>query len=84
VEGEVVTRECRYSVAVAVALTVNVLAIIYAAVSLFGGDSPVRWLFFDVAVLFSAVADIYDNLCRRFSSVVMHIISTLVALKVAL
>jgi len=56
----------------------------YAAVRLFGDYSLVRWLFFDVAVLFSAVADIYDNLCRRFSAVVMHIISTLVALKAAL
>ena len=77
------TRECRYSVAVAVALTVNVLVLVYAAVRLFGGDSPVRWLFFDVAVLFFAVADIYGDLCRRFSAVVMHIISTLVALKAA-
>ena len=79
-----VTRRCKPSVAVVVAFTVNILVLVYAAVRLFGDYSQVRWLFFDVAVLFSAVADIYDNLCRRFSSVVMHIISTLVALKVAL
>jgi len=78
-----VTRECKPSVAVAVALTVNVVVLMYVAVGLFGGDSPVRWLFFDVAVLFFAVADIYGDLCRRFSAVVMHIISTLVALKAA-
>ena len=82
-ESEVVTRECKYSVAVAVALTVNVVVLMYAAVSIFGDDSPVRWLFFYVAILFSAVADIYDDLCRRFSSVVMYIISTLTALKAA-
>jgi len=84
VEGEVVTRRCKPSVAVAVALTVNVLVLVYAAVRLFGDYSPVRWLFFDVAVLFFAVADIYDDLCRRFSSVVMYIVSTLTALKAAL
>jgi len=80
----VVTRECKYSVAVAVVVTVNALAIIYAVVSLFGDDSPVRWLFSEVAILFFAVADVYSDLCRRFSAVVMHIISTLVALKAAL
>ena len=45
-EGEVVTRRCKPSVAVAVALTVNVVVLMYVAVGLFGGDSPVRWLFF--------------------------------------
>jgi len=83
VEGEVVTRECKYSVAVAVALTVNVVVLMYAAVRLFGDYSLVRWLFFDVAILFFAVADIYDDLCRRFSATVMYIISTLTALKAA-
>ena len=83
-EGEVVTRRCKPSVAVAVALTVNAVVLVYAAVRLFGDYSPVRWLFFDVAVLFFAVADIYDDLCRRFSSVVMYIVSTLTALKAAL
>jgi len=77
----VVTRGCRHSVAVAVALTVNVVVLMYAAVGLFVVYSPMRWLFFDVAVLFFAVADIYDDMCRRFSAVVMHIISTLTALK---
>ena len=77
------TRECKPSVAVAVALTVNVLVLVYAAVRLFGDYSLVRWLFFDVAVLFFAVADIYDDLCRRFSAAVMHIVSILTALKAA-
>jgi len=76
-----VTKECRYSVAVAVALTVNVLALVYAVVGLFGDGSVVRWLFVEVAVLFFVVADVYSDLCRRFSAVVMHIISTLTALK---
>ena len=79
-----VTRECKPSVAVAVALTVNVVVLMYVAVGLFAVYSPVRWLFFDVAVLFFVVADVYSDLCRRFSAVVMHIISTLVALKAAL
>jgi 3'-phosphoadenosine 5'-phosphosulfate sulfotransferase (PAPS reductase)/FAD synthetase len=80
----VVTRRCKHSVAVVVAFTVNILVLMYAAVRLFGDYSPVRWLFFDVAVLFSAVADIYDDLCSKFSSVVMYIVSTLTALKAAL
>jgi hypothetical protein len=79
----VVTRECKPSVAVAVALTVNVVVLVYAAVRLFGDYSPMRWLFFDVSVLFFAVADIYGDMCRRFSAAVMHIISTLTALKAA-
>jgi len=78
-----VTRECKPSVVAAVALTVNVLVLVYAAVGLFAVYSQVRWLFFDVAVLFFAVADIYDDMCRRFSAAVMHIISTLTALKAA-
>jgi len=80
----VVTRECRYSVVAAVALAVNVLALVYAVVSLFGNYSVVRWMILELAVLFLVAADIYDSLCRRFSAVVMHIISTLVALKAAL
>ena len=83
-EGEVVTRRCKPSVAVVVALAVNVLALVYAIVSLFGNYSVVRWLILESAVLFLVAADIYDSLCRRFSAVVMHIISTLVALKAAL
>ena len=79
-----VTRECRYSVAVVVALTVNILALVYAVVSIFGNYSVARWLSLELAVLFLVVADIYDNLCRRFSAVVMHVISVLVALKAAL
>ena len=78
------TRRCKHSVAVVVAFTVNILVLVYATVRLFGDYSPVRWLFFDVAILFSAVADIYDDLCSKFSSVVMYIVSTLVALKAAL
>ena len=78
------TRRCKPSVAVVAVFTVNILVLVYAAVRLFGDYSQVRWLFFDVAVLFSAVADIYDDLCRRFSSVVMYIVSTLTALKAAL
>ena len=79
-----VTRECRYSVAVAVALTVNAVVLVYAIVSIFGNYSVARWMILELAVLFIVVADIYDSLCRRFSAVVMHIISTLVALKAAL
>ena len=79
-----VTRECKYSVAVAVALTVNVVVLVYAIVSIFGNYSVARWLSLELAVLFFVVADIYDNLCRRFSAVVMHVISVLVALKAAL
>ena len=77
------TKECRYSVAVAVALTVNVVVLMYAAVGLFVVYSQVRWLFFEVALLFFVAADIYGDLCRRFSAVVMHIISTLTTLKAA-
>jgi len=79
-----VTRRCKPSVAVAVALTVNVVVLVYAIVSIFGNYSVARWMILELAVLFLVVADIYDNLCRRFSAVVMHIISTLVALKAAL
>ena len=78
------TRRCKPSVAVAVALTVNVVVLVYAIVSIFGNYSVARWMILELAVLFLVVADIYDNLCRRFSAVVMHIISTLVALKAAL
>ena len=79
-----VTRECKYSVAVAVALTVNVVVLVYAIVSIFGNYSVARWMILELAVLFIVAADIYDSLCRRFSSVVMYIISTLTALKAAL
>ena len=75
------TRECKPSVAVAVALTVNVVVLMYVAVGIFVVYSPVRWLFFEVAVLFFAVADIYGDLCRRFSAAVMHVVSVLTALK---
>ena len=78
-----VTRECKPSVAVAVVLTINVLVLVYAAVGLFVVYSPMRRLFFDVAVLFFAVADIYRDLCRRFSAAVMHVVSVLTALKAA-
>jgi len=78
-----VTRECKPSVAVAVALTINVVVLVYAVVGLFAVYSPMRWLFFDVAVLFFAVADIYGDLCRRFSAAVMHVVSVLTALKAA-
>jgi len=78
----VVTGECKPSAAVAVALAVNVLVLLFALVSLFAGYSVVRWLYLEVAVLFFAVADIYGDMCHRFSAAVMHVISTLVALKV--
>ena len=76
------TGECKPSAAVAVALAVNVLVLLFALVSLFAGYSVVRWLYLEVAVLFFAVADIYGDMCHRFSAAVMHVISTLVALKV--
>ena len=77
-----VTEECKPSAAVAVALAVNVLVLMFAFVSLFTGYSLVRWLYFAISILFFAIADIYDDMCRRFSATVVHVISALVALKV--
>jgi len=78
----VVTGECKPSAAVAVALAVNVLVLLFALVRLFADYSLVRWLYFTVSILFFAVADVYADMCRRFSAAVMHVISALVALKV--
>jgi len=78
----VVNRECRPSAAVAVAFAVNVLVLMFAIVRLFADYSLVRWLYFTVSILFFAVADIYDDLCREFSATIMFIMSTLTALKV--
>jgi len=77
-----VNRECRPSVAVAVAFAVNVLVLVFAFVSLLTGYSLVRWLYFAISVLFFAIADIYNDMCRRFSATVVHVMSILVALKV--
>ena len=77
-----VTGECKPSAAVAVALAVNVLVLLFALVRLFADYSLVRWLYFTVSILFFAIADVYADMCRRFSAAVMHVISALVALKV--
>ena len=77
-----VTGECKPSAAVTVALAVNVLVLLFALVRLFADYSLMRWLYFTVSILFFAVADIYDDLCREFSATIMFIMSTLTALKV--
>jgi len=74
-------RSCSSSVSVVV-MAVNVLAFIFALISIFVNYSVVKWLYLEVAVLFFAVADIYDDMCRSGSATIMHIVSTLIALKV--
>ena len=79
-----VNWECNrisYIVATVVSI-VNVFVLLFGLFSIFASYSVVKWLYFEVALLFSIVGDLYSDKCSNFSAMVLYIVSTLIALDV--
>jgi NADH:ubiquinone oxidoreductase subunit 5 (subunit L)/multisubunit Na+/H+ antiporter MnhA subunit len=80
-----VTKEYRIplsDVIYVVVMFVNALAYMYAVYYLFSDYSEVKFMYSAFSFLFLAVAVLYNSVNYKLSSVILHIISILFALKV--
>jgi hypothetical protein len=87
-EGQMVScgymPSLRYQIATTVAAAVSGLMIIYAVFSLFSNYSEVRFIYYVLAVLSFAVADLFADMRRVIGALALYATSALLALKAAL
>jgi uncharacterized membrane protein (UPF0136 family) len=67
-----------------IAAVMNILILIYGALSLFFNYSEVRFVYYVLAVLFFAFADVYAEMGRRIGAITFHVTSILLAFKAVL
>jgi hypothetical protein len=71
-----------FGIVVAVVVVVNIFVYVYAVYHLFSSYSEVKFMYLAFSFLSWMVAVLYDYVGRRLTSVVMHVISILFAVRV--
>jgi uncharacterized membrane protein len=74
--------ELKLCIVVIIVAIVNAIVYTYALFHFFDGYSDVKFMYLAFSLVFFVIADLYDDMNRKLSSIAMHIISILFALKV--